>query len=370
MSNQYIYFDYNSASIPSLEVIAAVNTIINQPLNASAIHSLGQKSFGLIEDARDIILRKIANKNYNIVFTATGSEANNMAIKTINGIELFICSAAEHKSVIMAMHENKEIIPVDNNSLINENALFEMIEKNVNKKIFLSLIYANNETGAINDLPRIINKIRTLHNNIIIHSDIACMIDKKPLNLVDLGVDMATIIAYKFGGILGAAALIYKKNIDLKPMIEGGMQESNLRAGTENALAIHAMKVAIDRINYNQEVQILRDYFESELKKITNQEVVIFSETVNRINNTSYFAIEGLTSKTAIIALNGENIYVSAGSACSAGLDEASHVLIAMNIPENLRKCAIRVSFGISNKKEEVEILLDRLSKLYRKFRI
>ena len=247
--DNYIYLDFNSSGKILPEVLEMINVYGKHPLNSSSTHYLGQIANGLIEDTRDFLREYLHCPNYNCIFVGTGSEANNLAISYIDAnFDLYICSAGDHKSIFETIQRKKNFIiaPIDENSLIDEKQLIEIIDQNKDKKIFLSMIYANNETGAINDLRSLIEKVRSIHNQITIHSDIAQAIGKIRINIKDLDLDLATIIGYKFGGLIGSAGLIYRKNIKLNPMIFGGSQESNLRAGTENALATYSMKIALE----------------------------------------------------------------------------------------------------------------------------
>ena len=370
----YIYLDFNSSGKILPQVLTMMENFAKHPMNPSSTHYLGQIANGLIEDTRDFLKEYLGCKNnYHCLFVGSGSEANNLAINYIDDcFDLHICSGGDHKSILepISRKQNFIIAQIDENSLINEGKLLEILELNQDKRIFLSMICANNETGAINDLKNLIKKIRFIHKNIVIHSDMAQAIGKVQIDLRDLDLDLATIIGYKFGGLIGSAGLIYKKNIKLKPMIFGGSQESNLRAGTENVLAIYSMKIALENQPDHAKIENLRNDFENELKKICNQDdLKIFAENTNRVQNTSYFAIKNLPAKTQLIAYSNEKIYLGSGSACSAGLDEDSHVLIGMNCDEDERKNAIRLSLGWHNIQEEIHIFVNALKKLYNKFK-
>jgi cysteine desulfurase len=363
--------------------------------------------------------------NTNKVMNKVNDEKNYMARNDVyplheinisnNNFDLYICTASEHKSILQTIKAKKKFIiaPITKNGILNLERLIKIIEENKSKKIFLSLIYINNETGAINNLVEIVKQIRSFHNNIVIHSDMGQAVGKlRDLNDLDfqkLDVDLATIIGYKFGAMIGAGALIYKKNLIITPMILGGSQEYSLRAGTENVLAIYSIKVALDALYENKEVlkddkmnncgsqvmgvemkklnniksnysisdsssvqqfKNLRDYFELQLKQIIHpSHLIIFSENTNRIWNTSYFAITSLEAKTQLMFFNSNKIYIGTGSACSAGLDEDSHVLFAMGFNEKIRKCAIRVSLNTFSTKDSLDILLEKLQQLYYKFK-
>ncbi len=251
IKDNYIYLDSNSYSKVLPKVREMVINFIDHPLNPSSIHYLGQQANGFVEDTRDCLKKYLNCKNdYDVIFTSGGSEANNLAIERANfgDFDLHICSAAEHKSVLYPIQNKRNflIASVDSCGNIDLEKLIEILKNNQNKKIFLSIIYVNNETGVINNLSEIVKHVRLVHDNVVIHSDIAQGLGKlRDLNDLDfqkLDIDLATVIGYKFGAMVGAGALIYRKTIAMKPMILGGSQEYNLRAGTENVMAIYSMQ--------------------------------------------------------------------------------------------------------------------------------
>ena len=388
MTDNYIYIDYNSCGIVLPEVEIAIKDMISQPLNPSSTHYLGQKASGYLETSREIIKEYLGCGNtYDVMFTSTGSEANNLIINNLMYYEkkifdIWICTAGEHKSVLQPIlnKENHFIISLSEEGIVNEKQLYDFLSDNLDKKIFLSIICANNETGAINFLPEIIKQCRAIHQNLIIHSDFGQAIGKIAsakedhdentfnLNISELDLDAVTIIGYKFGAMVGAAALVYKKNLNLTQMIVGGSQENNLRAGTENVMAVHSIGIALDNQPSRENTRILRDYFEfSLMQMISEKDLIIFSQNVLRIGNTSYFVVKELISKAQLIYYHQEKIYLGSGSACSVGLDEESHVLTAMGYPPAIRKCAVRASFGYKNIQSDVDKLLEKLGQLYKK---
>lgn len=382
-TENYTYLDYNSCGIILPKVREGIEKLLDHPLNPSSIHYLGQKASGYLEETRNTIKEYFhCDKTHDVIFFSTGSEANNFAINNCKfnskeNFDLWICSAGEHKSIIYPIKNktNYCIIDITQDGILNEEQLYDILKKNKNKKIFFSLIYVNNETGAINPLRRIIENCRNLHENVVIHSDFGQVIGKlkienseDPININLLDLDLITIIGYKFGAMVGASALIHKKNLVFISNIVGGGQESGLRAGTENVLAIYSIKLAIqNQLFYITE---LRDYFEQTLREIiAKEDLIIFSEKVNRIGNTSYFTIKNLPSKVQLIYFNQHRIYLGNGSACSAGIDENSDVLEAMGYTPEIRKCAVRISLGYKNTKEDIKILIDKIGDLYKKFK-
>ena len=375
----YIYLDNNAFPVPRIDVIEKLNELglFALPLNASSTHLLGQKAHALIEDARFSLLNYFTGfgcNSYDAIFTSSATEANSLIVNSLGlNFDIVCYSAGDHKSVVAHIqslgHHQTIVINIDNNGSIDEYSLYNFLRLHLDKKIFLSIIYVNNETGVINDIKKLVQNIRAIHNSIIIHSDFSMAVGKvSDINIVDLCLDAITISGYKFGALIGSGALIYdKKTISIKPMILGGGQEGKLRAGTENCIAIYSMKLCLNGLREHYLTHELRDYFESELMRITNDNVIIFGSGANRVGNTCYFSISNMSAKMIIMYLGQFRIIVGSGAACSAGIDEISHVLKAMGIRDDIIDGAVRISLSSKNTKIEIDFLISKLSILYTK---
>lgn len=363
-----IYLDNNSASLALPEVLQATQELLALPLNPSALHSFGQKAFGILELARDTVKNTLGAHNYNVFFTATGSEANNLAIKGIMA-DHFVCPKVEHKSVITTISTTKsfDILDVNEDGVFDYAQLLDILSEHRESRVFLSLMHANNETGVITDIKRIIKEARAVHRNLIIHSDMAQSVGKIPVDISELDLDCATIIGYKIGGLPGASALIIRPGLALAPMMFGGMQESGKRPGTENVVAIAAMakalKIIVPACPNIERITQLRDHFESWLCQF-DAHSIIFGKNQQRIGNTSFFAIPNLQAQHVLIAANRHNIQLGTGASCSAGLDVHSHVLEAMKVHSSIKKCAVRLSLGMSSTIDDIEAVLSCLKSL------
>ena len=337
--------------------------------NASALHFQGQRARQILEDAREIIKKSInAPQDSQVIFAASGTEVNNLAIRNQYSQQKCIISAIEHKSILDSA-PNPTIIPVNKQGLINLDELrkeLEVPEKTGDAPILVSIMLANNETGVIQPIKEV---ARIAHEyGCIVHTDSIQAYGKIPVDMQDLGVDLMTISAHKFGGPLGAAAIIFKNKVQLKPIMFGGGQERGLRPGTENIPAIAGMSRAAEQtsstIGSMQETKSMRDRIENHIKKIA-PETEIFGQDAPRLPNTSYIATPQILSTTQIISLGLHKICVSASSACSSAQDSISHVLSAMKIEESIAECAIRISLGWNNTEEEIDLFLDAWEDLY-----
>jgi len=349
-----IYFDNNSSCVIDNNVIAFIEHLLPLgPYNPSSIHEDGRKARILLETARNQIAKALnidLNKdNYQIIFTSSGTEANNLAICNFKHLSM-IAGATEHVSILEADHPNIKLINVDKNGIIDEQDFQEKLKD----AKFVSIMLANNETGVLQDIKTLTNIAH--QHGAIMHCDASQAFGKIEVNLKSLNCDMMTISSHKFGGPLGAAALIIRKDLALKSIIKGGKQEQGMRAGTENVIAIAGFGLAAEnnaeRIKLASQCNILRDYLEDEILKFSPK-TEIFGRNISRLPNTSCITMPGVKNEQQLITFDLAGISLSAGSACSSGRISASHVLIAMGAANPSE--AIRVSLSLNNTKEEVD---------------
>lgn len=436
--NSNLYFDNNSYLIPNKDIIIEIfkDGFFFAPLNPSSIHKIGQFSSKILEDSRDFILNlftliDLENYNYEILiedyikkeitnncsffdlfFLASVTEANNFIINNAVSqldCEIFICPKTEHPSVLTKFElisKEKQVFFINSDKFFNicEDEIYEILKIYNNKKIFISIMYINNETGIQNNLEKIIKKSREIHNNIIFHSDFSQAVGKIiDINIQKLKLDFISFCGYKFGSLCGSAAIIYNKKHKIKAQIIGGGQENFLRAGTENIVSIYSMYQILKSfynsqekmnffINKYNEIMKFRSYFEYSLYKVIKKinqnslkkffifgsnfdfsinkelsELDFENENKKRTIPVSYFAIDGITNKMMLIFLNNFDICIGTGAACSAGKDIKSTVLHNTLGELSIIECAIRISFGINNSKDDIDFLLLKIEEFYRK---
>ncbi len=368
MSKNNIYFDHNATTTVLPEVKEAVFNIIDFPYNPSSIHYHGRKARHLMEDARKKILFSLGvEKDYDLIFTSSGTEANNLLIENVKDGHLF-ASSIDHISVIEPVKRSKnfDFIKVTAGGLLNIDDL-EFKLKNCNsKKKLVSVILANNETGVIQDI-KTISSIAKKYSALI-HTDAVQALGKINLNIEDLDIDFMTISAHKIGGLFGAAALIKKKNFNLVPMVVGGSQEKGERGGTENILAIIGFSEAVSLLpsilNEYINIKKIRDFIEDSILEFL-PEVKIYSLQHSRLPNTSCIAMPKVNNEIQLMNFDLEGISVSAGSACSSGKVSVSHVLSAMNSEDKLAQNAIRISLGRGNTLLEAQKFVNIWKNIY-----
>lgn len=333
-----VYLDYNATAPVYPEALAAMQEVLAMPANASSVHAFGREAKKKLEAARAVIADTISAWGDEIIFTASGSEANTMALKGSGRPTLV--SAVEHSSVLKS---GEELIPTDGNGIVN----LAWLERNLseNPQALVSVMLANNETGAIQPVAEVSALCRKY--GALLHCDAVQGLGKIPVDFGAFGVDMMTLSAHKCGGPVGAAALVIKRGTVIAPLIPGGGQELGRRAGTENIAAIVGFAKAVEKIDLVH-MRTLRGWLnEMETQmRCWWRNVEVFGDGVDRLPNTSCVAMPGVSNEVQLMDFDLKGFAVSAGSACSSGRVEISHVLSAMHVPKEQVASAIRVSGG------------------------
>ena len=361
----HIFFDHNSTTALRPQVLESMMPfLIEQQGNATSRHSYGRTARAAVEHAREQVADAVNAHPSQVVFTASGTEANNFAVLGITtnlGHGQILISAVEHPCVsrpALAMQSRgwqALEIGVNADCSLDMHHLHNLLSTPTN---LVSVMLVNNETGTIQDLPAIADL--AVQNKAFVHSDAVQALGKIPLSFADLNVHAMTVSSHKIGGPLGAGALIMDKRLDIQPLLHGGGQEKGLRSGTENLAAIvgfgAACELAINDLKeFAAHTKKLRDLCEVGLIKLGAH---LFANHTKRVNNTSFFAFPNIDGETLVMALDRKGFAVASGSACSSDSGEPSHVLLAMGVDAELARGAVRVSFGLSNTLEQVQQFL------------
>ena len=360
-----IYLDYNASAPLKADVRAAMIEAMDRFGNPSSVHAEGRAARALIETARAKIAALAGCRPEEVIFTSGGSEANALALAAQGG-SAWQCylSAVEHPSVLSGGRfypESTTRIPVDRDGVVDLDALAKELAKHHlgGWRPFVSLMAANNETGAIQPVREAAELVHAAGG--LLHSDAVQTPGRVPLDVAALGADMVTLSAHKIGGPKGVGALIVREGVAVEPLIKGGGQERRLRAGTENVVGIAgfgaAAELALADLDATARVETLRDRLEAEALRLV-PETAIFSRGVGRLPNTTCMAVADTKAETLVIGLDLAGVAVSAGSACSSGKVETSHVLSAMGVAPDLAQGAIRVSLGIGTNDADIERFL------------
>lgn len=360
-----IYLDHNATTELLEEAKKAMIAAMEKPINPSAVHAFGREGKKIVEHARRQIAEAIGIGNnfrdYRITFTSSGTEANNLIISNFKDGEIFV-SAVEHPSILehLKFVSNIRLIAVDENGILDKEDLRAKLSQSKAQKKLVSVLFANNETGVLQNIKGIAEIAHSF--GAAIHSDAVQVFGKMELDMKTLDVDFITISAHKIGGPVGSGALIGKAQYHLLPSIIGGGQEKGLRSGTENIVAISGFGTAAEIVakNYQEryeKLQNLRNYLEHNLKQ--NFPIIkIAGEKVDRLPNTSLIINDKKKAETQIIAFDLKNIAISSGAACSSGKIGSSATLSAMGFSESEKASAIRISIGFTNTKEDIDKFL------------
>ena len=367
MIDEIIYLDHNSTT--DLHSIAknAMDSLLHIPLNPSASHRIGRYAKSLLDQSRIDILNALAldNKLYNIVFTSSATEANNIAIKgTAHIYDKAITSAIEHDSVLQVIGEG--VISVNQDGLVNLDHLESiLLSYRGMGPILVSIMRANGVSGAIQPMKEI-NDICSKYD-VILHSDYSQFIGKMPNDCDRYNLDMITISSHKIGGPMGVGALIYKKHLDIHPIIVGGGQEYRIRSGTHNVVPIYGfaqLMKYIEQVNKDwSSLEHMRNYMEHKMQ-FHSPNVIIFSSNALRLPNTSYIAIANKASDSLLINFDLQGIALSKGSACASGKISLPYVAMAMGYQESISNAALRISLGLKNSYAQIDRFIESYSKI------
>ncbi|QMV46460.1 cysteine desulfurase [Wolbachia pipientis] len=363
-----VYADYNATAPISENVKKSIfEVLLKQTLNPSSLHKRGQEARKILQDARDNIRDAIGvPSDKEIVFTSGATEANNLVMRGIAGY-LHVISAIEHPSILNSAC-NPYIIPVNQEGIVDFLELEKILSELKGNKAIVSVMMANNETGIIQPVKEIAEIAHKF--GAICHTDTAQSVGKIKVNMEDLGVDLLTLSAHKFGGVAGNGVLIFNKELAIEPIIIGGGQEKGFRGGTENIVAIAGLSAALqnipDLLSKMDEVKELSNQLECELLNLAS-DIRIFGKNSKRLPNTSFIYMPGVKSDVQLMHFDLNHIAVSNGSACSSGKVEPSHVLLAMGATKEQAECSIRISIGPETKPQDIKKIVDCWYNIYKK---
>ena len=355
MPDTPVYLDHNATAPARPEAVAAVVAAMARCGNPSSVHAAGRAAREVVEGARDRVAALAGVAPDRVVFTAGGTEANNLALA---GHERLLVSAVEHDSVLKAASGARRI-PVDGLGRVDPAAVDRLLGQEPGRAL-VSVMLANNETGVIQPVVEIAGLAR--RHGAIIHCDAVQGAGRLPLAEIADAVDMLTLSAHKAGGPRGVGALVLSGEHLPRPLIRGGGQERGLRAGTENVAGIAGFGAVADAVAREAmdtaPLRALRDLLEAGIREIA-PEAVIVGEAAARLPNTCCVALPGVAAGLQVMALDLAGVAVSAGAACSSGKVTTSHVLAAMELATEIADSAIRVSFGQTSDAADIDRFLE-----------
>ena len=364
----HVYFDHNATTQIDGRVLDAMLPWMRaQSGNPSSRHQYGRAAREAVAQAREQVARACGAQASQVVFTASGTEANNLAIKGLADYVphgQILSSAVEHPCVtrsamaMRALGHASNSIPVSSDGKVDRAEMKAQLSQPTS---LVSVMLANNETGVLQDVAELAELARA-HGSLM-HTDAVQALGKIAINFNDLNVHAMTVSSHKLHGPQGAAALILDKRVDIQPLLHGGGQERGLRSGTENVAAIVGFGLACELAHqqladYQRHTLSLRTQLETGLAAMNAS---IFGAQSIRLSNTSFFAMDGIEGETLVVALDRKGFAVASGSACSSDSTEPSAVLLAMGVQEDLARGALRVSLGQQNTAQQVSDFLQHL---------
>ncbi len=375
-----IYMDHSATTPVHPKVLDAMLPYFTEKFgNASSIYRLARESRKAIDAARQQVADVLGAKPEEIIFTSGGTESDNLAIKGVaNALkgrgDHIITSSVEHHAVLhtcQTLHKQGykiTYLPVDRYGMVEPGAVEKAI---TDRTILITIMHANNEIGTIQPIAEIGKIARA--RKVAFHTDAVQTIGKVPTNVDDLGVDLLTISAHKFYGPKGVGALYVRRRTPIFPQMQGGSQERNRRAGTENTPGIVGLSAAIAfaeelREDYNRKVTPLRD----KLIKVIQDAIphsYLNGHPTERLSNNVNFCFEWVEGESILLNLDLMGIAGSSGSACTSASLEPSHVLLAAGVPVEIAHGSLRLTLGYDNTEAEVDYVLSALPGIVQRMR-
>jgi len=372
------YFDHAATTPVGENVLKAMLPYFTYEYgNASSLYTIGRQSKKAIDEARKKVATAIGAKHHEIYFTSCGSESDNLAIKGVayshkqKGNHI-ITSKIEHPAVLNTCRtlerQGFEVtyLDVDEKGFVNVEQLLRSIKPTT---ILISIMFANNEIGTIQPIEVIGNIAK--QKGILFHTDSVQAVGNVKIDVNKLHIDLLSMSGHKFYGPKGIGALYVRDGVEFEKIQDGGHQERDKRAGTENVAEIVGLGEAIEEIyrnyrEYNQKLTELRDYYISEMQKRIPNTKLNGDEKV-RLPGNANLSFPGIHAQQLLLDLDEKGICASAGSACSSGSTTPSHVLTAIGLPPEVAEGTLRVTFGKDNTKADVEYLIESLEEIIHK---
>jgi len=377
-----VYLDY-AATTPILEEVLAAMVPFQRNLfgNPSSVYHAGREAKKGLEQAREQVAESIGAAPSEIVFTAGGTEADNLALKgaavrsSSHGRHI-VTTAIEHHAVLHSVEwlEGQgfevTVVPVTGHGVVELEGFAAALRPDT---ILVSVMLVNNEVGSIQPLGEIAELVHRQSPHALLHTDSVQALGKIAMNVGDLGVDLAAFSAHKLGGPKGTGALFIKRGVPVEPILHGGGQERGLRSGTPNVAGIAgfgmAAQIAVSEVDQEgPRLEKLRDRLEQEISS-TITGVTVNAAGAPRIPGTLNVCIEGVEGESLLLMLDRREIAASSGSACASGSLEPSHVLSAMGVSKELAVGSLRFSLGRGSVEADIENVAVELSEVVRHLR-
>jgi len=373
------YLDH-AATTPILpEAVEAMTAELGRVGNPSSLHAAGRRARRVVEEARETVAQALGARPSEVVFTGGGTEADNLAVKGIywarqaDGRQRrrVLASAVEHHAVLdpvvwLAEHEGAEVewLPVDEVGRVAPETLRAALERDPDRVALVTVMWANNEVGTIEPVSELVEVAHA--HGIPVHSDAVQVVGQVPVDFAASGLDAMTVTGHKVGGPLGVGALLLARGLTPTPLLHGGGQERDVRSGTLDTPAIAGFAAAVELAVKQQperadRLAALRDDLVRRVRAevpdaVLNGDPALTSE--RRLPGNAHFSFPGCEGDSLLLLLDARGIECSTGSACSAGVAQPSHVLLAMGADAERSRASLRFSLGHTSTRDDVDALV------------
>ena len=377
-----VYLDHAATSPIRASVLELYTATLSEIGNPASVHSFGQRSRQILEQAREDIAKAIECDRNEVIFTSGGTESDNLAIKglywNVNSKDpnknIIISAAAEHHAVLDAINwlvdsQNAEafLIPSDDQGVLELVALEAFLEKNAENVALVSVMWANNEIGVIHPIQEI--TALAARFSIPVHSDAIAALGHIPVSFAKSGLAAMTITGHKLGGPVGSGALILRRDQKLTPVNHGGGQERNLRSGTPDASSAAALALTVTEAVAEQQGlalshQLMRDRLIAGVKQVA-KDVIVSADKAPRLPNNAHFRFPGCLGDSLLFLLDSDGVSISTGSACTAGVSGPSHVVLSLGADNDEAMGTLRITLGHTTQEQDIEAFLKAFPKAY-----
>lgn len=375
-----VYLDHAATTPMIPEAARVLAEQLARPGNPSSLHASGRAARRVVEESRERLAAALGARPSEVVWTSGGTEADNLAVKGLFWARRtqhpdrrrLLVSAVEHHAVLdpafwMAEHAGAELVllPVDADGVLEVDALREELERNGEQAALISVMWANNEVGALQPLDEVVALGRRF--GVPVHADAVQAVGQVPVDFGASGLDAMTVTGHKVGGPGGAGALLARRGLDVTPVLHGGGQERGVRSGTLDAALLASFGLAVDvavagREAFADRVGALRDALVAGVESVVPDAVLRGPrDAERRLPANAHFTFPGCEGDSLLYLLDSAGIEASTGSACQAGVPRPSHVLLAMGVDEVAARGALRFSLGHTSTADDVEALLSAL---------
>jgi cysteine desulfurase len=377
-----IYLDHAATSPIRPNVLAHYSKALEQVGNAASVHSFGQRSRQMLEEARELIAASIGCDRNEVIFTSGGTESDNLAVKGLywsrhgqdRNRTLIVTSSAEHAAVLDAVNwlvteqgAEAHFVSMNEDGVLDLAELSEVLEKRADQVALVSLMWANNEIGVVHPIQKITELARKFAAPV--HSDAIAALGHIPVNFAASGLSAMTITGHKVGAPVGVGALILARSEKLTPVFHGGGQERNLRSGTPDAAAASAMALAVkEAVDEQVQLEALHARLSARLVSSVREvapDVKVSSEHAPRLANNVHFRFPGCLGDSLLFLLDVNGVSVSTGSACAAGVSGPSHVVLSLGANSDEAMGTMRITFGHNSSEADVDGFLEAFPKAY-----